>query len=119
VATSARLLTQLCTCGAGATNCVCTTLPFGDGDGSVKASHETDLDRARVGTGTEPTSHDKAKLAALLQAMRKAGVAPPYGGKRLSAAELASMLAAQETTAGKINVKLLCRDAEIMPAGTR
>jgi hypothetical protein len=51
--------------------------------------------------------------------MRKAGVEPPYGGKRLTEAELAGMLAVQESTHAKISIKLLCKEAEILPQDAR
>jgi hypothetical protein len=116
---SARILIESCRCGAGVPEiCVCSTYPFGEtGLPPVQASTAADLDRARVGgKPTGPTPYDKNRVQFLLQAMRRAGVDPPYGaGKRLTTSQMAALVAGQDTISGKINMRLLCHDAEIEP----
>jgi hypothetical protein len=109
-----------CTCGGATGACVCTTRPFGDGPPRLQASAVQDLDRARVGAKPpEPSAYDRNRADYLVAALRRAGIAPPPPGARLTAAQLQILVSGQETTSAKINLRLLCHDAEIAPAGLR
>jgi hypothetical protein len=81
------------------------------GDGSATNA----LERARVGPKpTEPTAYDRTRTAALLNALRKAGIAPPSSGRRLSSADLGVLLA-EKSISERINLRMLVRDAGIEP----
>jgi hypothetical protein len=109
MATRARLMVESCDCGK--VSCTCANLPFSDPPRVRASSAVDDLDRARVG---RPSPADITSVRHLIQAMHRVGIAPPHSGARLSAAQLASLLADQ-SIADRISLRMLCVAADIMP----